>query len=70
MLLPVSGGCLLGSVPSLAAGLVFGGLAGFGAYQISGDPKNVWVSLGKLPPSHWPLLHPAEEFITEPSGYG
>ncbi|XP_035512773.1 transmembrane protein 14C isoform X1 [Morone saxatilis] len=34
-----------GSVPSLAAGLLFGGLAGFGAYQISSDPKNVWVSL-------------------------
>ncbi|XP_039982258.1 transmembrane protein 14C [Xiphias gladius] len=34
-----------GSVPSLAAGLVFGGLAGFGAYQISNDPNNVWVSL-------------------------
>ncbi|TKS87911.1 transmembrane protein 14C isoform X1 [Larimichthys crocea] len=34
-----------GSVPSLAAGLLFGGLAGFGAYQISNDPTNVWVSL-------------------------
>ncbi|MBN3298972.1 transmembrane protein 14C [Amia ocellicauda] len=34
-----------GSVPSLAAGLVFGGLAGLGAYQISQNPKNVWVSL-------------------------
>ncbi|XP_029385188.1 transmembrane protein 14C isoform X2 [Echeneis naucrates] len=34
-----------GSVPSLAAGLLFGGLAGFGAYQISNDPQNVWVSL-------------------------
>ncbi|KAM4718971.1 transmembrane protein 14C isoform 2-T3 [Anableps anableps] len=34
-----------GSVPSLAAGLLFGGLAGFGAYQISNDPNNVWVSL-------------------------
>ncbi|XP_038581820.1 transmembrane protein 14C isoform X1 [Micropterus salmoides] len=34
-----------GSVPSLAAGLLFGGLAGFGAYQISNDPSNVWVSL-------------------------
>uniref|UniRef100_A0A3Q2NVF0 Transmembrane protein 14C n=2 Tax=Fundulus heteroclitus TaxID=8078 RepID=A0A3Q2NVF0_FUNHE len=37
-----------GSVPSLAAGLLFGGLAGFGAYQISNDPNNVWVSLGTL----------------------
>ena len=35
-----------GSVPSLAAGLLFGGLSGFGAYQISNDPKNIWVSLG------------------------
>uniref|UniRef100_A0A3Q2ZSI8 Transmembrane protein 14C n=1 Tax=Kryptolebias marmoratus TaxID=37003 RepID=A0A3Q2ZSI8_KRYMA len=34
-----------GSVPSLVAGLAFGGLAGFGAYQVSNDPKNVWVSL-------------------------
>ncbi|XP_035475316.1 transmembrane protein 14C isoform X1 [Scophthalmus maximus] len=34
-----------GSVPSLAAGLLFGGLAGVGAYQISNDPKNVWISL-------------------------
>ncbi|KAF3836053.1 hypothetical protein F7725_028611 [Dissostichus mawsoni] len=34
-----------GSVPSLAAGVLFGGLAGFGAYQISNDPKQVWVSL-------------------------
>ncbi|OWK58390.1 Transmembrane protein 14C [Lonchura striata] len=34
-----------GSVPSLAAGLLFGGLAGLGAYQQSKDPKNVWLSL-------------------------
>ncbi|KAM9024742.1 transmembrane protein 14C-like [Ara ararauna] len=34
-----------GSVPSLAAGLLFGGLAGLGAYQLSKDPKNVWLSL-------------------------
>ncbi|XP_076017224.1 transmembrane protein 14C [Genypterus blacodes] len=34
-----------GSVPSLAAGLIFGGLAGVGAYQISNDPQNIWVSL-------------------------
>uniref|UniRef100_A0A670I6K2 Transmembrane protein 14C n=1 Tax=Podarcis muralis TaxID=64176 RepID=A0A670I6K2_PODMU len=34
-----------GSVPSLAAGLLFGGLAGVGAYQQSQDPKNVWLSL-------------------------
>ncbi|XP_035416160.1 transmembrane protein 14C-like [Anser cygnoides] len=34
-----------GSVPSLAAGLLFGGLAGLGAYQQSQDPKNIWLSL-------------------------
>ncbi|MEE6465006.1 hypothetical protein FKM82_006432 [Ascaphus truei] len=34
-----------GSVPSLAAGLVFGGLAGVGAYQMSNDSKNVLLSL-------------------------
>ncbi|CAL8311875.1 unnamed protein product [Merluccius merluccius] len=34
-----------GSVPSLAAGLLFGGLAGLGAYQVSNDPTNIWVSL-------------------------
>ncbi|XP_003223611.2 transmembrane protein 14C [Anolis carolinensis] len=34
-----------GSVPSLAAGLLFGGLAGLGAYQQSQDPKNVLLSL-------------------------
>ncbi|XP_006891688.1 PREDICTED: transmembrane protein 14C [Elephantulus edwardii] len=34
-----------GSVPSLAAGLFFGGLAGLGAYQLSQDPRNIWVFL-------------------------
>ncbi|XP_016090089.1 transmembrane protein 14C-like isoform X1 [Sinocyclocheilus grahami] len=34
-----------GSVPSLAAGLLFGGLAGFGAYQTSQDPKNIFPLL-------------------------
>ncbi|NXB79083.1 TM14C protein, partial [Donacobius atricapilla] len=34
-----------GSVPSLAAGLFFGGLAGLGAYQVSQNPNNIWVSL-------------------------
>ncbi|XP_014405053.1 PREDICTED: transmembrane protein 14C isoform X1 [Myotis brandtii] len=33
------------SVPSLAAGLLFGGLAGLGAYQLSQDPRNIWVFL-------------------------
>lgn len=37
---------LPGSVPSLAAGLLFGGLAGLGSYQLSQDPKNVWLFLG------------------------
>ncbi|XP_024103777.3 transmembrane protein 14C isoform X1 [Pongo abelii] len=34
-----------GSVPSLAAGLLFGSLASLGAYQLSQDPRNVWVFL-------------------------
>ncbi|KAE8597904.1 hypothetical protein XENTR_v10016644 [Xenopus tropicalis] len=34
-----------GSVPSLAAGLLFGSLAGLGAYQMSNDSKNVLLSL-------------------------
>ncbi|XP_066233111.1 transmembrane protein 14C [Saccopteryx leptura] len=34
-----------GSVPSLVAGLLFGGFAGLGAYQLSQDPKNIWVFL-------------------------
>ncbi|NXX46845.1 TM14C protein, partial [Tricholaema leucomelas] len=34
-----------GSVPSLAAGLFFGSLAGLGAYQLSQNPNNMWISL-------------------------
>ncbi|KAL0622997.1 Transmembrane protein 14C [Plecturocebus cupreus] len=34
-----------GSVPSLAAGLLFGSLAGLGSYQLSQDPRNVWIFL-------------------------
>ncbi|XP_062425950.1 uncharacterized protein LOC134137231 isoform X3 [Rhea pennata] len=34
-----------GSVPSLAAGLLFGSFAGLGAYQLSQNPNNVWISL-------------------------
>ncbi|KFP03451.1 Transmembrane protein 14C, partial [Calypte anna] len=34
-----------GSVPSLAAGLFFGSLAGLGAYEITQNPNNVWISL-------------------------
>ncbi|XP_078143871.1 transmembrane protein 14C-like isoform X1 [Centroberyx gerrardi] len=35
-----------GSVTSLVAGLLFGLLAGIGAYLASQNPKNVWLSLG------------------------
>uniref|UniRef100_A0AAZ3Q6G4 Transmembrane protein 14C n=1 Tax=Oncorhynchus tshawytscha TaxID=74940 RepID=A0AAZ3Q6G4_ONCTS len=34
-----------GAMGYVKAGLLFGGLAGVGAYQISQDPKNIWVSL-------------------------
>uniref|UniRef100_A0A669BNN7 Transmembrane protein 14A n=1 Tax=Oreochromis niloticus TaxID=8128 RepID=A0A669BNN7_ORENI len=34
-----------GSVMSLMAGLVFGGLSAFGAYNITNDPKDIKVSL-------------------------
>uniref|UniRef100_A0A8C6C2T0 Transmembrane protein 14C n=1 Tax=Monodon monoceros TaxID=40151 RepID=A0A8C6C2T0_MONMO len=34
-----------GSVPSLAARLLLGGLVGLGAYQLSQDPRNIWVFL-------------------------
>ncbi|XP_030219990.1 transmembrane protein 14C-like [Gadus morhua] len=48
--LVVSGGVVgfikAGSVASLVAGLVFGVLAGFGAYLTSRNSQNVWVSLG------------------------
>uniref|UniRef100_UPI00398EF095 transmembrane protein 14C isoform X2 n=1 Tax=Pristiophorus japonicus TaxID=55135 RepID=UPI00398EF095 len=47
--LVASGGVLgyikAGSMPSLAAGLLFGSAAGFGAYQITQNPKNIWLSL-------------------------
>ncbi|KAI9254827.1 transmembrane protein 14C [Sporodiniella umbellata] len=35
-----------GSVPSLAAGALFGGLASLGAYQVSQDAQNVALGLG------------------------
>ncbi|XP_058031406.1 transmembrane protein 14C-like [Ahaetulla prasina] len=41
----VAGYVKAGSVPSLTAGLLCGGLAGLGAYQQSTDPKNIWLSL-------------------------
>uniref|UniRef100_A0A2R8MYT6 Transmembrane protein 14C n=1 Tax=Callithrix jacchus TaxID=9483 RepID=A0A2R8MYT6_CALJA len=34
-----------GRVPSLVVGLFFGSLAGLGSYQLSQDPKNVWLFL-------------------------
>ncbi|KAH0539364.1 transmembrane protein 14C [Cotesia glomerata] len=47
----VAGGGILGyvkskSIPSLAAGLLFGTILGFGAYQTSQDPRNCAVLLG------------------------
>lgn len=36
----------LDSIPSLAAGLLFGSVLGYGAYQTSQDPTNVAVFLG------------------------
>ncbi|XP_020485925.1 transmembrane protein 14C [Labrus bergylta] len=35
-----------GSVTSLAAGFLFGLLAAVGAYLISQNPRNVWLSIG------------------------
>lgn len=32
---------------SLIAGLFFGGLSAYGAYNVSNDPKNILVSLGE-----------------------
>ncbi|KAL1115103.1 hypothetical protein AAG570_007134 [Ranatra chinensis] len=37
---------LAGSVPSLAAGLVFGSVLGYGSYQTSRDPQNFHLALG------------------------
>ncbi|XP_057336957.1 transmembrane protein 14C [Microplitis mediator] len=47
----VAGGGVLGyikskSIPSLAAGLLFGTILGYGAYQTSQDPRNCAVLLG------------------------
>lgn len=36
----------IGSIPSLGAGLLFGGILGFGAYQTSQNPDNYYVTLG------------------------
>jgi uncharacterized membrane protein (UPF0136 family) len=37
---------ILGSIPSLAAGLAFGAVIGLGAYHTSQDPKRYYVALG------------------------
>lgn len=37
---------ILGSVPSLAAGLIFGTLLGVGAFQVSRNADNYQLSLG------------------------
>jgi uncharacterized membrane protein (UPF0136 family) len=34
-----------GSLPSLAAGLIFGAAATFGAYQVSENPRNFYLLL-------------------------
>ena len=36
-----------GSVMSLMAGLVFGGLSAYGAYNVSNDPKDIKMSLSE-----------------------
>jgi len=35
-----------GSIPSLSAGLLFGALLSYGAYQTSQDPRNYYLALG------------------------
>ncbi|XP_064101941.1 transmembrane protein 14C-like isoform X1 [Macrobrachium nipponense] len=35
-----------GSVPSLGAGLLFGSVLGYGAYQLSENPSNYYLTLG------------------------
>ncbi|XP_068215433.1 transmembrane protein 14C isoform X1 [Palaemon carinicauda] len=35
-----------GSVPSLGAGLLFGSVLGYGAYQLSANPSNYYLTLG------------------------
>lgn len=54
-----------GSVPSLAAGLLFGSLAGLGAYQLSQNPSNVWISLSKS----FSILFTKEYIYPKTSGY-
>ncbi|XP_004226224.4 transmembrane protein 14C-like isoform X2 [Ciona intestinalis] len=42
----ISGYLKAGSTASLGAGLLFGGLAGIGAYRSSVDSSDLWLSLG------------------------
>ncbi|XP_042869376.1 transmembrane protein 14C-like isoform X2 [Penaeus japonicus] len=35
-----------GSIPSLGAGLLFGSVLGYGAYQLSENPNNYYLTLG------------------------
>lgn len=42
----IAGYVKAGSTTSLGAGLLFGGLAGLGAYRTSKDPKDVWFMIG------------------------
>ncbi|KAK2722981.1 transmembrane protein 14C-like [Artemia franciscana] len=47
----VAGGGIIGyvkagSVPSLAMGLLFGSLLGLGAYQLSNNPNNYYLTMG------------------------
>ncbi|XP_047407606.1 transmembrane protein 14C-like [Sciurus carolinensis] len=41
----ITGYAKAGSVPSLATYLFFGILAGLGAYELSQDPRTIWVFL-------------------------
>ncbi|XP_065202259.1 transmembrane protein 14C [Planococcus citri] len=35
-----------GSIPSLGAGLVFGSILGYGAYRVTQNPHDIYLSLG------------------------
>ena len=37
---------ITGSLPSLGAGVLFGSLLGFGAYQMTNNPNNYYLTLG------------------------
>ena len=48
--------CVAGSIPSLAAGLAFGGISAVAAYQTNSYPRNAWVMLGKLRCCELPVI--------------